>query len=367
MKKNAKIYVAGHLGLVGSALMRNLSAQGYNHFVTRSFNELNLIDQSAVIDFFEKEKPEYVFLAAAKVGGIHANSTYPAQFIYENLMIQNNIIHNAYVHGVKKLLFLGSSCIYPKLCPQPMKEDYLLSGQLESTNEAYAIAKIAGLKMCYYYNQQYGTKFMSVMPTNLYGPGDNYNLENSHVLPALIRKIHLGKLLESNDFNGIIDNFLMYPMQLIQPKLMSQSEWLKFLDKLGIRKISTNIIVEIWGTGTPFRELMHSDDMAQACIYLMNHYHGNDFFNIGTGEEISIKALAELVKKIIGFKGELIFNINKPDGTQRKLQDVSKIHSIGWHHTISLKDGIQRVYERFSQSPTLFSEDNLRQGLVPNH
>ena len=303
MDKQAKIYIAGHLGMVGSGIHRNLTAQGYNNFVFRSIDELDLTNQKAVADFFALEKPEYVILAAAKVGGILANSTYRAQFIYENLMIQNNIIHQSYINGVKKLLFLGSSCIYPKFAPQPMKEEHLLTGTLEETNEPYAIAKIAGIKMCEAYRDQYGCNFISVMPTNLYGPNDNFDLKNSHVLPALIRKFHEAKTSESP-------------------------------------------FVEIWGTGSPKREFLHVNDMAAACVYLMQNYNEKGFVNIGCGEDISIKDLALLVKKIVGFEGELQFDSSKPDGTPRKLLDVSRLNATGWKPTIKLEDGIKSVYEK---------------------
>ncbi|MBT5529815.1 MAG: GDP-L-fucose synthase [Cytophagia bacterium] len=303
MDKQAKIYIAGHLGMVGSGIHRNLTAQGYNNFVFRSIDELDLTNQKAVADFFALEKPEYVILAAAKVGGILANSTYRAQFIYENLMIQNNIIHQSYINGVKKLLFLGSSCIYPKFAPQPMKEEHLLTGTLEETNEPYAIAKIAGIKMCEAYRDQYGCNFISVMPTNLYGPNDNFDLKNSHVLPALIRKFHEAK-------------------------------------------INNSPFVEIWGTGSPKREFLHVNDMAAACVYLMQNYNEKGFVNIGCGEDISIKDLALLVKKIVGFEGELQFDSSKPDGTPRKLLDVSRLNATGWKPTIKLEDGIKSVYEK---------------------
>lgn len=306
MDLNAKIYIAGHRGMVGSAILRNLEKRGFTNFVTRTSAELDLRNQKAVADFFEKEKPDYVFLAAAKVGGIHANNTYRADFIYENLMIQNNVIHSSYVNKVKKLMFLGSSCIYPKLAPQPLKEDYLLSGYLEDTNEPYAIAKIAGIKLCESYKRQYGCDFISVMPTNLYGPNDNYNLNNSHVLPALIRKFHDAK--ESN-----------------AP------------------------FVEMWGTGTPMREFLHSDDMADACVYLMQNYSGEKIVNIGTGTDLAIKDLALLVKKIVGYNGEIKHDLTKPDGTPRKLMDVSYLHSLGWKHKIELEEGIRAVYEDFKK------------------
>ncbi len=301
MEKESKIYIAGHRGMVGSALLRKLEAEGYSNFVLRTSSELDLKNQSEVARFFQEEKPDYVFLAAAKVGGIHANNVYRADFLYENLMIQNNIIHNAYLNKVKKLLFLGSSCIYPKLAPQPLKEAYLLTGPLEETNEPYAIAKIAGIKMCESYRRQYGSNFISVMPTNLYGPNDNYDLTTSHVLPALLRKFHAAK--ESN-----------------APS------------------------VEIWGSGTPLREFLHVDDLADACYFLMMNYNEEPLVNVGTGEDISIKDLALMVKDIAEYQGELKFNSSKPDGTPRKLMDVSRLHHLGWKHKIDLREGIEKVY-----------------------
>ncbi len=304
MELNSKIYIAGHRGMVGSAIHRNLEKQGFKNIITRTSEELDLRNQKAVSDFFSKEKPEYVFLAAAKVGGIQANNTYRADFIYENLMIQNNVVHSSYVNGVKKLMFLGSSCIYPKLAPQPLKEEYLLTGLLEDTNEPYAIAKIAGIKLCESYKRQYGCDFISVMPTNLYGPNDNYNLNNSHVLPALIRKFHDAK--ESN-----------------------------------------SPFVEMWGTGKPMREFLHANDMADACVFLMNNYSGEKIVNIGTGTDLTIKDLALLIKKIVGYTGEIKHDLSKPDGTPRKLMDVSFLHSLGWKHKIELEDGIRAVYDDF--------------------
>jgi len=301
MEKQAKIFVAGHRGLVGSAICKKLQEEGYTNLVLRTSAELDLRQQDAVAAFFASEKPEYVFVAAAKVGGIIANSTYPAEFLYQNLAIQNNIIHQSYVQGVKKLLFLGSSCIYPKLCPQPIKEEYLLSGPLEPTNDAYAIAKIAGIKMCDAYRQQYGCHFISAMPTNMYGPNDNFDLQNSHVLPALIRKMHTAKVTG-------------------QPT------------------------VTIWGTGTPKREFLHSDDLAAACLHLMLHFDEPGPINIGTGEDLSIAELAQMVKEVVGFEGQLEFDTSKPDGTPRKLLDVSRIHALGWKHHIELRDGISDVY-----------------------
>jgi len=304
MNKDAKIYVAGHRGLVGSAILRKLQADGYTNLVYRTSQELDLRDRNQVDKFFEEEKPEYVFLAAAKVGGIVANNEYPADFIRDNLMIQTNVIDAAYRNGVKKLLFLGSTCIYPKFAPQPLKEEYLLTGELEPTNEPYAIAKIAGIKMCQSYNRQYGTKYISVMPTNLYGPNDNFDLHTSHVLPALIRKFHEAK-----------ENNAPY--------------------------------VEVWGTGTPRREFLYSDDLADACVFLMNNYEDNEIVNVGVGEDISIKELAEKIKNIVGYQGEIKFDTTKPDGTPRKLVDVSKINALGWKASISLDEGLQKAYQWF--------------------
>jgi GDP-L-fucose synthase len=305
MKKNAKIYIAGHDGLVGSAIMRKLKSSGFKNIIFKSFKELDLRNQQAVNNFFEEEKPEYVFLAAAKVGGIHANNTYKAEFIYDNLAIAMNVIHAAYKFKIKKLLNLGSSCIYPKHAPQPLKEEYLLSGPLESTNEPYAIAKIAAIKLCQYYNDQYKTNFISVMPTNLYGPNDNFDLKTSHVLPALIQKFHTAK-------------------------------------------VENKKTVIVWGTGKPFREFLYVDDLAEAILFLMKNKNAQDikpFVNIGTGQDISIKDLAELVKNIVGFNGEIIFDKSKPDGTPKKLLDVSKIHKLGWKHKVELCDGIEKVYK----------------------
>ena len=307
MNLDAKIYVAGHRGLVGSAIVRNLEEKGYTNIIYRTHKELDLTNQEAVRRFFEEEKPEYVFLAAAKVGGIHANNTYPADFIYENLMIQNNVIKAAHDFEVKKLLFLGSTCIYPKMAQQPIKEEYLLTGSLEETNEAYAVAKIAGLEMCKFFKRQYGDNFISCMPTNLYGPNDNFDLKNSHVLPALIRKFHEAKVNNSE-------------------------------------------AVEVWGTGTPLREFLYVDDMADACVFLMENYDGEQHVNIGTGEEVSIRELAETVKEVVGFDGELVFNTEMPDGTPRKLTTVDKLHGLGWKHKVSLDKGIRLAYNWFLEN-----------------
>lgn len=313
MPQDARIFVAGSKGLVGSALVRQLTLHGYTNLLTPEIRELDLTDPQAVAHFFEQNKPEFVFLAAAKVGGIHANNTYPAEFIYVNMMIQNNVIHQSYLHGVKRLLFLGSSCIYPKLAPQPLKEESLLSGLLEPTNEPYSIAKIAGIKMCESYNRQYGTKFIAVMPTNLYGSGDNFHPENSHLLPALIRRFH-------------------------EAKMQNAAE------------------VAVWGTGTPRRELLYVDDMAAGCLHLMElsdekvvseflNYPKPCFVNLGTGEDATIREIAETVKRVIGFEGKLVFDSTKPDGTPQKLEDVSRMHSLGWRHKINLEDGIRLTYQ----------------------
>ena len=361
MNKSDKIYVAGHLGLVGSALVRSLQRKGYSNILGRPIHELNLLDQRETLEFFKTEKPDYVILAAAKVGGIIANNTYRAQFIYENLQIQNNIIHSSYLTGVKKLLFLGSSCIYPKNAPQPLKEDYLLSSDLEYTNEPYAIAKIAGIKMIESYNIQYGTNYISVMPTNLYGINDNYDLEKSHVLPALIRKMHLAKCLEDNNWDSIQKDFAKRPTNNIH--LNSTREGiLNELSKYGISySESGKVILSLWGSGTPRREFLFSDDMADACVFLMENTDFKDVvsdttksgevknthINIGTGKDVTIKELAAIIKSITGFKGEIKWDISKPDGTKQKLLDVQKINSLGWKEKISLEQGIAMVYNQY--------------------
>ena len=342
MNLDSKIFVAGHNGLVGSAILKTLKTKGYDNIVTKNRDALNLLDYDKVNRFFKNERPEYVFLAAAKVGGILDNATRRGTFIYENLMIQNHIIHLSYIHQVKKLLFLGSTCIYPKNCPQPIKEDYLLTGPLEYTNEPYAIAKIAGIKMCESYNIQYGTNFLSVMPTNLYGPNDNFDLEKSHVLPALIRKIHLAKLYQANNVEAL----------KLDLKVSSINEVEIMLSQYGITKNS----VAIWGSGLPMREFLWSEDMARACVFVMEQI---DFFecilnpkeiknthiNIGTGKDISIKALAYLIKEIIDYKGDFTFDKSKPDGTFKKLTDCSKINNLGWKHKVSLEEGIDNLYK----------------------
>jgi GDP-L-fucose synthase len=369
MDKNSKIYIAGHNGMVGSAIHRNLMAKGYSNFVFTPFPPYDLTDQKTVADFFEKEKPEYVVLAAAKVGGILSNNKYRAQFIYENLMIQNNIIHQSYVNGVKKLLFLGSSCIYPGKCPQPIKEEYLLTGELEYTNEPYAIAKIAGIKICESYNVQYGTNFVSVMPTNLYGPNDNYNLETSHVLPALIRKMYLGKCLENNDWKSIRKDLKKYPIEGVSDSF-SESEILDKLSKYGVQisqdtshltpHTSHRVSITLWGTGSPYREFLYVDDLADACVFVMQNIDFEDLkpskgsvlnthINIGTGQDLTIQELAMLIKGTVGFKGQLNWDSSKPDGTYRKLLDVSKINNLGWKEKISLKDGIEMIYRKYSE------------------
>jgi GDP-L-fucose synthase len=359
MERNSKIYIAGHTGLVGSALVRNLKKKGYTQFVFRTIDELDLMDAQQVEHFFKQERPEYVFLAAAKVGGIVANNIYRGQFIYENLQIQNNVIHFSYKYSVKKLLFLGSSCIYPKMAPQPMHEDALLTGTLEYTNEPYAIAKIAGMKMCESYNLQYGTNFISVMPTNLYGPNDNYDLEKSHVLPALIRKMHLGKCLEQDNWDAIKNDFDKRPVEGVDGK-SDKEEILAMLRKYGITKNGETVDVTLWGTGSPFREFLHSDDMAGACIYIMENIDfshpllaGNKkevvncHINIGTGKDLTIKELAGIVKDTVNFGGNIVWDASKPDGTPKKQLDVSKLHGLGWKETIRLNDGIKGIYGNY--------------------
>jgi len=341
MKKTAKIYLAGHRGLVGSAILRKLEAGGYKNIITRTHAELDLLRQDRVEAFLKEEKPEYVFLAAARVGGIWGNNIYPAQFIYENLAIQSNIIHASYQSEVKKLLFLGSSCIYPKHCPQPIKEEYLLSNFLESTNEPYAIAKIAGIKMCQSYNRQYGTRYISVMPNNLYGPNDNFDLETSHVLPALIRKFHLAKLAAAGDWKAIIkDETVVGPV----PDDIKKSIGLDPSTNQPIDRSTNQPAVILWGTGAPRREFLYVDDLADACVFLMNHYDESDIINIGWGRDQTILALAEMVSGVVGFKGDIKWNAARPDGTPQKLLDVSRLANLGWQPKITLEDGIREVY-----------------------
>ncbi|MDH6305599.1 GDP-L-fucose synthase [Parabacteroides sp. PH5-13] len=351
MNKDAKIYVAGHLGLVGSAIWKNLQQKGYTNLIGKTIHEVNLQDAAAVKAFFDEEQPEYVFLAAAQVGGILANNTYRADFIFNNLQIQQNVIGESFRHQVKKLLFLGSTCIYPKEAKQPMCEDELLTGPLEYTNEPYAIAKIAGLKMCESFNLQYGTNYIAVMPTNLYGPNDNFDLERSHVLPAMIRKIYLAKCLMEDNWEAIRED-LNRGQHAARSTQHGTYEILRMLSKYGI----TDSAVELWGTGAPLREFLWSEEMADACVYIMEHVDFKDLadaktevrnchINIGTGKEISIKALSELIAQTIGYKGEIRFNPEKPDGTMRKLTDPSKLHSLGWHHQIDIEEGVRRLYE----------------------
>jgi len=355
LEKHAKIYVAGHTGLVGSAIWKNLQTKGYTNLLGKTLEELDLRNQHDVETFFAAEKPDYVFLAAAKVGGIVANNTYRADFIYENLQIQNNIIHSAWKFGAKKLLFLGSTCIYPKNAPQPMSEDVLLTDILEYTNEPYAIAKIAGIKLCESFNLQYGTNFLAVMPTNLYGPNDNFNLETSHVLPALIRKMHLAKLLKSGDFAGVRKDFDLRPIEQISGTA-SEKDILEKLAKYGITPES----IEIWGTGKPLREFLWSEDMADACVFVMENANFQDLtkgkneirnchINIGTGKEISIAELASTIQSIVGYDGQIVYNSEKPDGTMRKLTNPAKLHALGWQHSVELPAGIQKMYEWYQK------------------
>ncbi|HNW25530.1 MAG TPA: GDP-L-fucose synthase [Candidatus Gastranaerophilaceae bacterium] len=352
MQKNEKIYLAGHSGLVGSAIMRKLKSEGFNNIITKELHELDLCNQKAVEEFFEKEKPDYVFLAAAKVGGIMANSTYPAEFIYQNIMIASNVIHASYKFGVKKLLNLGSSCIYPKLAPQPMKEDCLLTSELESTNEAYAIAKIAAIKLCRYYNEQYGTNFISVMPTNQYGAGDNFNMETAHLLPMLLRRFHLAKLLKNGDFEAIKADLKKYKLG------WGLDDKLNLNDKTSITKALEGIgaysdKVVVWGDGSPYRELMHSDDLGDACFYLMQNKNYNDIgelVNITDGTDIQLKDLINTVKEIVGFEGKIVYDKSKPNGTPRKLMDATKIKSLGWSPKINLKEGIKAAYQWYLSS-----------------
>jgi len=350
-KLQLKIYVVGHRGLVGSAIKRKLEEKGYTNLVYKSSKELDLRRQKETEEFFEKERPDWVFLAAAKVGGILANNTYKAEFIYDNLAIALNVINSAYKYGVKKLLNLGSSCIYPKFAPQPMKEEHLLTGPLEPTNEPYAIAKISAIKLCRYYNEQYGTNFISVMPTNLYGPNDNFNLETAHVLPALIRKFHLAKLLRQGDFNGIAKDIKKFPLGFGLDKevnINDENSVKKVLNKIGV----TKDYVLLWGSGEVYREFLYVEDLADACVFLMENYNYKDigeFVNIGTGEDIKIKDLAKLIKDIIGFDGEIKHDLSKPDGTPRKLLDITKIKSLGWKPKVSLNKGVRMTYEWYSK------------------
>lgn len=356
MNKDSKIFVAGHRGLVGSAILKNLKKRGYTNFILRTHAELDLTDQQAVNDFFAAEKPEYVFLSAAHVGGIMANSKYRADFIYINLMIQNNVIHASYTNEVKKLLFLGSTCIYPGNAPQPMPESCLLTSPLEYTNEPYAIAKIAGIKMCESYNLQYGTNYIAVMPTNLYGPNDNFNLETSHVLPAMIRKIHLAKCLHTSNWEALRKDLELRPVEGVSG-MSSEKDILSVLAKYGVYSGK----VELWGTGTPLREFLWSEEMADASVYIMERVDFSDVcpaegevrnthINIGTGKELSVKEVALLIQQKVGFEGEVSFNPAKPDGTLRKLTDVTKLHGLGWHHTIEIDEGVGRLYKWYLEN-----------------
>lgn len=352
MKKNSRIFVAGHRGLVGSAIWKSLEDKGYSHLIGRTHKELDLEDPAAVREFFDREKPEYVFLAAAFVGGIIANSRYRADFIFRNLQIQQNVIGESFRHGVSKLLFLGSTCIYPREAPQPMKENALLTSPLEYTNEPYAIAKIAGLKMCESFNLQYGTNYIAVMPTNLYGPNDNFDLERSHVLPAMIRKVHLAHCLKKGDWEAVRKDMNLRPVEGISGA-NSNEEILRILRKYGI----TETEVTLWGTGTPLREFLWSEEMADASVFVMEHVDFKDTYkagakdirnchiNIGTGKEITIRELAGLIVNTVGYQGKLTFDSSKPDGTMRKLTDPSKLHNLGWHHKIDIEEGVQRMYE----------------------
>ncbi|MBS2097112.1 GDP-L-fucose synthase family protein [Carboxylicivirga linearis] len=370
MNKDSKIYIAGHRGLVGSAILKNLIEQGYTNLIFRTHRELDLTDQKSVADFFEIEKPEYVILAAAKVGGIVANNTYRGDFIYANMQIQNNVIHQSYLHGVKKLLFLGSTCIYPKNAPQPMPEDCLLTDTLEYTNEPYAIAKIAGLKMCESYNLQYGTNFISVMPTNLYGPNDNFNLETSHVLPAMVRKIHLSNCLEESNWDAIRADLNARPIEDVDGNV-SENEMIGILNKYGIsnNEQTGEVSLALWGSGKPMREFLWSEDMADACIFIMENRDFSDVIeqsfskeraneirnthiNIGTGKELKISGLAKIIKETIGFSGNICFDSSKPDGTMRKLTDPSKLHNLGWKHKVDLEEGIRLMYQYYLESIT---------------
>ncbi len=366
MNLNSKIYVAGHKGLVGSGIWRALERHGYTNLIGKSIDEVDLINQQSVEDFFAAEKPEYVVLVAAKVGGIVANNTYRGQFIYENMMIEMNVIHAAKVHGVKKLLFLGSSCIYPKMAPQPMKEEHLLTGPLEATNEPYAIAKIAGIRLCDAYNRQYGTNFISAMPTNMYGPGDNYHPENSHVLPAFIRRMHLAHALERGDFDELARVYKHEQQEAVSCQL-SASELTDWLEKSGIKLsaesskliASQGVRLACWGSGSPFREFLYSDDLAEACVFLLGNINYADVafedesgtvqshVNVGSGKEVTIKELAETVKDVIGYQGEIEWDTSKPDGTPRKLMDSSKLKALGWEPKVELAEGIARAYTDF--------------------
>jgi GDP-L-fucose synthase len=343
MKHDAKIYVAGSTGLVGSAIVRALSKAGFANLIFSPHSEYDLRNQSTVNAFFAEKRPEYVFLAAAKVGGIHANSTYPAEFIYDNIMIEANIIHAAHSYEARKLLFLGSSCIYPAKCPQPIKEEYLLTGELEPTNEAYAIAKIAGIKLCQFYRKQFGDDFISAMPTNLYGPEDNYHLENSHVLPAIIRKMHLAKLLELNDILRISKNILTYD----RIELSSEDEVREYISKYGIDKADGRVVLNLWGSGTPRREFMYVDDLANCLVYLMSNYSDEVFLNVGVGHDLQIRELASIVKEVVGYTGAVKWDHSKPDGMKQKLLNIDRLKAVGWRSEVDLTQGVTITYDSF--------------------
>ena len=366
--RDARIYIAGHLGLVGSGIWRALERHGYTNLIGKSIDEVNLINQQSVEDFFAAEKPEYVVLVAAKVGGIVANNTYRGQFIYENMMIEMNVIHAAKVHGVKKLLFLGSSCIYPKMAPQPMVEEHLLTGPLEPTNEPYAIAKIAGIRLCDAYNRQYGTNFISAMPTNMYGPGDNYHPQNSHVLPAFVRRMHLAKMLEEDNFEELlriyVSEFKRSHPEMVSPPSPNRTDIIEWLEESGIKELQPanpkpQTSLACWGSGSPLREFLYSDDLAEACVFLLENTSYKDVafedesgtvqshVNVGSGTEITIKELAEIVKDVVGYKGEIEWDSSKPDGTPRKLMDSSKLRKLGWKPKIDMREGIARAYKDF--------------------
>jgi GDP-L-fucose synthase len=364
MDKSSKIFLAGHRGLVGSAILRRLQSEDFNGLLTRTRQELDLRSQKDVEDFFGQQKPDYVFLAAARVGGILANSTYPADFIYQNLMIQTNVIHAAYKHRVNKLLFLGSSCIYPKLAPQPMEESSLLTGELEATNEPYAVAKIAGIKTCQSYNRQFGTNFISVMPSNLYGPNDQFDLEKSHVLPAMLRKFHLARLLKEKEFEALRRDIEQYPLgfnTLAQgASEASDSTIGAILRNIGI----TAEYVVLWGSGSARREFLYVDDLADACVFLMRHYDGSEIINIGTGQDVAIKELAETVREVVGFDGKITWDASKPDGTPRKLLNVSKLRKLGWAPRVNLVEGIEKTYSWYKRATNFSSWHKEKQRQV---
>jgi len=364
MDKSSKIFVAGHRGLVGAAILRRLQGEDFNVLLTKTRQELDLRSQKDVEDFFAHQRPNYVFLAAARVGGILANNTYPADFIYDNLMIQTNVIHAAYKHGVKKLLFLGSSCIYPKLAPQPIEESSLLTGELEATNEPYAVAKIAGIKMCQSYNRQFGTNFISVMPSNLYGSNDQFDLEKSHVLPAMVRKFHLARLLRGKEYEALIGDIEKYPLGFnILPQGASEASDSTIAAALKSIGITPECVV-LWGSGDVRREFLYVDDLADACVFLMGHYNGSEIVNIGMGQDVTVKELAEIVREVVGFDGKITWDISKPDGTPRKLLNVSKLRKLGWEPRVNLLEGIEKTYSWYKQSTNLSGCHEIEQRKV---